>query len=146
MTPRNRSATIDRLRGELAAARDEVDLLTAVADAVRDAMFAETQEGFTVALDEAFAAVEEYDLQPRPCTDCGIDTCSITADDRGEYYMVHAAIWRTATKLRPASLLCIGCLETRLGRTLTSADFTDAPVNEPHDRMSERLRSRLLAV
>jgi len=37
-------------------------------------------------------------------------------------------------------LLCIGCLERRLGRRLTPADFTDAPANDPSDRDSGRSR------
>jgi hypothetical protein len=47
-------------------------------------------------------------------------------------------------------ILCIGCLEQRIGRTLMANDFTDAPVNDPNDprrsRMSERMRHRLRAV
>jgi hypothetical protein len=30
----------------------------------------------------------------------------------------------------PPEILCIPCLELRLGRALTAADFTDAPVND----------------
>jgi hypothetical protein len=39
-------------------------------------------------------------------------------------------------------LLCIGCLERRLGRELEPVDFTDAPLNYG-SRKSERLRQRL---
>lgn len=120
-------------------------MLIAVADALRDARFADSDEAFTAALDEAFDALEEYDLRPQPCTDCGVDTLAVTPAEDSEYYMVHAAIWRMATKTRPAYLLCVGCLETRIGRQLTSADFTDAPVNDPNkESMSDRLRSRML--
>jgi hypothetical protein len=43
--------------------------------------------------------------------------------------------------------LCIGCLEKRIGRTLNSADFTDALINDPTDpwntdRLTNRLESR----
>lgn len=31
----------------------------------------------------------------------------------------------------PDDILCIGCLEKRLGRSLTAADFTDVPANIP---------------
>jgi hypothetical protein len=41
-------------------------------------------------------------------------------------------------------ILCIGCLEKRIGRTLMSSDFTDAPINDPNDPdISDRLRDRL---
>jgi hypothetical protein len=33
-------------------------------------------------------------------------------------------------------VLCIGCLERRLGRTLCASDFTNAPINDPHSRES----------
>lgn len=37
-------------------------------------------------------------------------------------------------------MLCIGCLETRIGRPLSQGDMMDAPVNEtPHMPRSERL-------
>ena len=64
-----------------------------------------------------------------------------------EYYMVHKHVWEAATDGRPASFLCIGCLESRLGRTLTRADFSAASVNwiERDTRDSPRLKSRKIA-
>jgi hypothetical protein len=62
------------------------------------------------------------------CADCGIGT--ITA---GEYYMVHDAVWEQAwvgrrkwwyRHVSGTEILCIGCLENRIGRKLTMADFT----------------------
>jgi len=41
--------------------------------------------------------------------------------------------------------LCVGCLEARLGRELTGADFTDAEVNEPGPQHTPRLNDRLTA-
>lgn len=77
------------------------------------------------------------------CIDCGVDTSS--ANGIMEYYMVHNHIW---LKVNPdsAGMLCIGCLENRLGRTLTGKDFTDARVNW-HLQMyhSDRLTNRLKA-
>jgi hypothetical protein len=72
------------------------------------------------------------------CLDCRAQTLF------AEYYMVHEALWHQAN---PAAdgMLCVGCLEERIGRMLTSADFIDAPINNPHDRKSDRLISRLLA-
>ena len=82
------------------------------------------------------------------CADCGIGTMTL-----GEYYVVHDRVWQQAWDGRRKSwhgevpgteILCIGCLEQRLGRTLLRHDFTDCPVNDPDNpTMSERLRKRL---
>ena len=74
------------------------------------------------------------------CLDCGFDCHS---DEGGEYYMVHDRVWKEA---RPEDwgMLCVGCLEKRLGRRLTPRDFTGAPVNNPHvKRKSDRILSRM---
>ena len=71
------------------------------------------------------------------CADCEVDTLKI-----GEYYMVKDDVWESVVSGR--ALLCVGCLETRLGRRLLPADFSDAPINShPNIRQSERLQSRL---
>jgi hypothetical protein len=46
-------------------------------------------------------------------------------------------------KVPGAEILCVGCLEKRIGRELAKADFTEVPINNP-DRyaMSVRLRAR----
>jgi hypothetical protein len=81
------------------------------------------------------------------CTDCGVGTMA-----PGEYYMVADSVWeqawagrrKTWHSLPGQEYLCIGCPEQRIGRTLTGADFTDAPVNDPfQDDISERLRNCL---
>lgn len=71
------------------------------------------------------------------CVDCGIDTWEI-----GEYYMIHKPLWLTHGA--DQGMLCIGCLEDRIGRRLTSADFTDYPINrDTTEYRSPRLRTRL---
>jgi hypothetical protein len=82
------------------------------------------------------------------CSDCGVGTITL-----GEWYMVKDEIWEQAWAGRRKSwygevdgreILCIGCLEERIGRTLVTCDFTDAPVNHPNDEwMSDRLYDRL---
>ena len=86
------------------------------------------------------------------CADCGVGTISL-----GEWYMVNDDVWEQAwsdgrkawqvTERGPIpgqEILCIGCLETRIGRTLMLSDFTDAPVNDPNKYdMSERMWDRL---
>jgi hypothetical protein len=83
------------------------------------------------------------------CCDCGLGC--VTA---GEWYAVRDTVWELAWRgrrkwwhrLSGQAVLCIGCLEKRLGRTLCADDFTDAVVNYPDkDGISDRLRARLLA-
>jgi hypothetical protein len=67
--------------------------------------------------------------------------------------MVHDEIWAAAHMAPNGGFLCIGCLERRLRRRLTPADFIDAPINNPAFRATpryawsyrtRRLRDRLL--
>lgn len=75
------------------------------------------------------------------CLDCGVNTSCIIGN--GEYYMVHDHVWHEANP-QDDGMLCIGCIERRLGRGLTSGDFTGAPVNTDGDRdRSDRLLDRL---
>lgn len=73
------------------------------------------------------------------CLDCGADTF-----DLGEYYHVHDYLWQIAVGDEHAGMVCLGCLETRLGRRLTGADFTDAPVNWSDHPFTRPRSSRML--
>ena len=68
------------------------------------------------------------------CLDCGVDTGAIDED-----YMVTHELW---ARVNPGGdgMLCIGCLEKRLGRELTPDDFWLNSVSSPK---SERLLKRL---
>jgi hypothetical protein len=94
-------------------------------------------------LEEQLAELLEED-DGAPCVDCGADTLSLEPDELTEWYMVHDAVWKAAGA--PDGYLCIGCLETRLGRTLSASDFTAAPVNDPWSSRSDRLVDRLTAI
>jgi hypothetical protein len=81
------------------------------------------------------------------CADCDVGT--IVACER---YMVKDELWAQAWEGRckrwqraPGQMvLCVGCLEQRLGRELCATDFTDAPLNHPdQSHMSRRLLDRL---
>ena len=81
------------------------------------------------------------------CADCGVGTGTI-----GDWYMVRDEVWKQtwAGRRKPwhkvpgQQILCITCLERRLGRVLVRADFTDAPINNPENTLlSDRLRNRL---
>lgn len=79
------------------------------------------------------------------CKDCGADTTPCTGKrgcrhkGKWEDYMVYDSVWHDAgMNIGDARLhgkgkgyLCIGCLESRLGRTLTPSDFTKALINDP---------------
>lgn len=62
--------------------------------------------------------------------------------------MVTDDLWELATEdFGGDGMLCIGCLENRLGGHLTSDDFTDCPLNTINlITGSTRLRDRLQKV
>jgi hypothetical protein len=97
----------------------------------------EVSGGEQLTLFHAPAVGELGEAWHRHCHDCDADTWRI-----GEYYMVHADIWPLDAD---GGALCVGCLETRLGRRLVAADFSPAPVNDPDpwSRHSRRLADRL---
>ncbi len=70
------------------------------------------------------------------CKFCGNSTYN-------EYYMVTDAVWNKAHC--KTGFVCVGCIETRLGRNLTFQDFKHVPCNWlPFDMpKSPRLQSRL---
>lgn len=73
------------------------------------------------------------------CLDCGVDTGKIH-----EHYMLKDSVWRKAVNSN-RGMLCIACIEARLGRLLRPNDFNDSYVNDPKfASMSMRLLSRLL--
>lgn len=77
------------------------------------------------------------------CLDCGVDTNKID-----EYYMVKGHVWTQAMGDKPDGMLCIGCLEKRIGRRLQLQDFTEhmnqhGPWAGADRRLSKRLANRL---
>jgi hypothetical protein len=82
------------------------------------------------------------------CADCGVDT-----DRIDEYsYMVQDRVWAASLRRHRRyggvgstyDLLCVGCLEKRLGRELVPADFKLVPLTtRPSHQRSARLRARL---
>lgn len=74
------------------------------------------------------------------CLDCRIDT-----GKAGEYYVLKTEVWLEAHGSLKG-MLCIGCLEKRLGRELTASDFSSALLNDPSWHgiwRSQRLNDRL---
>jgi hypothetical protein len=65
---------------------------------------------------------------------------------RWEDFVVTRRVWRAATGhdgFGDRLILCVGCLEARLGRELTPGDFEPGmPVNEPRPWDTVRLAAR----
>ncbi len=76
------------------------------------------------------------------CLDCGHDTGKMK-----EFYFVQTEVWLAAVG-SINGMLCVGCLEQRLGRHLTALDFTPASINNPYHGpgKSSRLMNRLQRV
>lgn len=67
----------------------------------------------------------EYETDPMwNCIDCGIHTGLHL-----EYYMVRDDVWALSGLGGHDGMLCIACLEDRIGRALTPDDFPDLPIN-----------------
>jgi hypothetical protein len=62
------------------------------------------------------------------CMDCGVSTW-----DTDEFYMVHDELWHAVVP-DGEGMLCIGCLATRLNRSLTPADFLPRRMSKHHYR------------
>lgn len=74
------------------------------------------------------------------CLDCGVDTGKIH-----EHYFITTETWLSVVGSK-TGMLCIGCLEKRLGRTLTANDFTDCSLNNArYEPKSARLMQRMAA-
>jgi hypothetical protein len=80
-------------------------------------------------------------LEHSACLDCGTDTI-----EAGEYYILRDDVWLSTGVKRDGGMLCIGCVESRLGRRLNRSDFTSAGINtQPNAWRSARFNERLAA-
>lgn len=61
----------------------------------------------------------------------------------GEHYFIHTDLWLSAVG-SIYGMLCVDCLEKRLGRQLTHEDFPTNIVNSPkYEKKSQKLMNRL---
>jgi hypothetical protein len=69
--------------------------------------------------------------------DCDADTYV-----NEQYYVLKDRLWKT---INPGvdGMLCLGCVEKRLGRTLGRKDFKKVPVNQAQARVCPELAARL---
>lgn len=71
------------------------------------------------------------------CVDCNENT-------KLEHYFTNAEVWFNEAKMPETGMLCIGCLEKRINRTLNKNDFTSAHINNPRRyAMTTRLADRI---
>jgi hypothetical protein len=72
----------------------------------------------------------------RDCADCGVE---LGFNGNGHYYMVHDHVWLQAGPMYGREL-CLDCLQVRLGRSLSPADFLFTPF-EMFERMWPHLNT-----
>lgn len=82
--------------------------------------------------------VSDEELKWFDCEDCAVNTLL-----GHEYYMVHNHVWYDEAGM-DEGMLCIGCLEIRLGRQLRAEDFMDVPIHFIYPQ-SARLANRLVS-
>jgi hypothetical protein len=89
---------------------------------------------------KAKAAVEltPEELARYACNDCSVNVVTI-----GEFYMLTDDIWTDQLGLGWDDNLCIGCLETRIGRKVSFADMRSFPSYDWMEPSSARLMDRL---
>jgi hypothetical protein len=88
---------------------------------------------------QPFRPMKDDDVRNPNCMDCGVDTDAIN-----ESYMIHDDLWRAAVPSE-AGMLCVGCLEKRLGRKLRRDDFRPYARSALDEGMpaSKRLKDRV---
>jgi hypothetical protein len=59
------------------------------------------------------------------CVDCGLNTIAIH-----EYYVVNDDLWFSSGMETDSGMLCLICLEHRIGRKLNHNDFMKLPLND----------------
>ncbi|MDA0253050.1 MAG: hypothetical protein O2892_19255 [Actinomycetota bacterium] len=85
---------------------------------------------------EALGGIPEP--EPSHCKDCDKDVTPPPPQGNWEYFMVHDHVWSSAGMT--GGHLCLDCLESRLGRSLTGADLMpDPPINEPDEFDTPRM-------
>lgn len=67
-------------------------------------------------------------LERFKCVNCEVDTSGKTGF--GEYYMLRQPIWDQTGLFADSGMLCIPCVEKKLGRKLNHTDFRHCPLND----------------
>ena len=69
------------------------------------------------------------DMSRFNCVDCGVNTAEKVSGKMNNYYMTTKEVWDFATNSNRKVMLCIPCLEKRLGRKLSGSDLHICEVN-----------------
>lgn len=73
------------------------------------------------------------------CVDCYRNT-------HLEHYYVKNNVWYREAQMSEIGMLCIACLEIRIGRRLVPNDFTNTHINNPQwNAITMRLISRIIS-
>ena len=112
----------ERLPAVLLTAQQATRLIGDLANAI-DCLLDQEQEQCDCGTRDPVDYTDAY------CVDCGTDTLPLSGD-RAEFYIVTAEVWAASGLAPNGGCLCVGCLEKRIGRQLTAADFPDAKVND----------------
>ncbi len=83
---------------------------------------------------------DEDELENFICLDFGENTAL-----NNEYYMLIDEVWLEAVP-DLWGMLCLNCVELRLGRQLWPEDFMEAPLNYIHSRLSAFMLSRFCGI
>jgi hypothetical protein len=84
------------------------------------------------------------DCDGEQCYDFNCWDCTFNTLHGNEYYMVDNELWAVATEdCGTDVMLCIGCLENRIGGKLEPDDFPELPINRGFFPYSARLANRL---
>ncbi len=78
----------------------------------------------------------EHQHGPALCNDCAVEVMPLNLDQPSQLYMVTGEVGAQSGLGPNDGCLCIGCLEDRIGRELTGADFPMVPLNLPMAGMS----------
>lgn len=90
-----------------------------------------------VPFDEVYHLCHICWLERQNCLDCGWNTRALN-----EYYRVHDELWQRVVPDK-CGMLCIGCLEKRVGRPLTREDFSlETPINQDSYKWPKSIRFR----
>jgi ferredoxin len=80
----------------------------------------------------------QAEIDRHTCNDCGVNVIRI-----GDYCLIEQEIWKDQQHLKWTDNLCISCVEKRLGRKTTWADFYFLPPCVEGFPMSALLTERL---
>jgi len=78
-------------------------------------------------------------LQVRPA---GWDA-SFSSGWQGDWFMVKDKVWQLGQRASECRFLCVGCLESRIGRKLLADDFRRSAKVNFHPQQSAKLRRRM---